>query len=57
MTDLDLGSVDRYIVARGIPMARYEAFGAAGNASNLRWLDLEEMIKRYDSGELHSRVN
>jgi len=38
-------------------MARYEAFGAAGNASNLRWLDLEEMIKRYDSGELHSRVN
>ena len=38
-------------------MARYETFGAAGNASNLRWLDLEEMVKRYDSGELDPRGN
>ena len=32
MTNLDLESSDRYIVARGMPMARYEAFGTAGNA-------------------------
>ena len=57
MTDLDFGSIDRFIVARGMPMARYETFGAAGNASNLRWLDLEEMVKRYDSGELDPRGN
>ena len=33
-------------------VARYEAFGTASNASKLRSLDLEEMVKRYDSGEL-----
>ena len=38
-------------------MACYEAFGAAGNASKLRSLDLEEMAKRYDIGELDPRVN
>lgn len=87
MTDLDFGSIDRYIVARGvlrvstgasqrfmhqnssvfdprkclkettkamseICVARYEAFGTAGNVFKLRSLDLEEMVKRYDSGEL-----
>jgi fructose-bisphosphate aldolase class II len=36
-----------------ICVARYEAFGTAGNAaSKLRSFDLEEMVKRYDSGEL-----
>ncbi|OUU58340.1 MAG: hypothetical protein CBC21_04555 [Proteobacteria bacterium TMED61] len=38
-------------------VARHEAFGAAGNASKLRSLDLEEMVKRYDIGELDPRVN
>jgi len=87
VTDLDFGSIDRYIVARGvlrvstgasqrfmhqnssvfdprkclkettkamseICVARYEAFGTAGNVFKLRSLDLEEMVKRYDSGEL-----
>ena len=40
-----------------ICVARYEAFGTAGNASKIRSLDLEAMVKRYDSGELDPRVN
>lgn len=89
---MDFGSIDRYIVARGVLrvstgasqrfmhqnssvfdprkylkeatkamsencVARHEAFGTAGNASKLRSLDLEEMVKRHDSGELDPRVN
>jgi fructose-bisphosphate aldolase, class II len=92
VTDLDFGSIDRYIVARGVLrvstgasqrfmhqnssvfdlrkclkeatkamsencVARHEAFGTAGNAFKLRSLDLEEMVKRYDNGELDPRVN
>ena len=30
----------------------YEAFGTASNAPKIESLDLEEMVKRYDSGEL-----
>ena len=40
-----------------ICVARYEAFGTAGNASKLRSLNLEEMVKRYDSGELDPTVH
>jgi fructose-bisphosphate aldolase class II len=40
-----------------ICVARYEAFGIAGNASKLRSFDLEEMVKRYDSGELDPTVH
>ena len=90
---MDSGSIDRYIVVRGVLMvstgasrrfmhqnpsafdprkylkeatkamdeicvARYEAFGtAAGNASKIKALDLEDMVKRYDSGELDPTVN
>ena len=89
---MDSGSVDRYIVARGvlvvpagasrclmhqnpsafdprkylkdatkamseICVARYEAFGTAGHASKIRSVDLENVVKRYDSGELDPRVN
>ncbi len=89
---MDSGSIDRYIVARGVLMvstgaicrymhqnpsafdprkylkeatkaineicvARYEAFGTAGNASKMKALDLEDMVKRYDSGELNPTVN
>jgi fructose-bisphosphate aldolase class II len=35
----------------------YEAFGTAGKASKIRSLNLEEMVERYDSGELDPRVN
>ncbi|MGA7801105.1 MAG: class II fructose-bisphosphate aldolase [Gammaproteobacteria bacterium] len=37
--------------------ARYEAFGTAGNASKIKAVDLEAMVKRYQSGELDPRVN
>ncbi len=40
-----------------ICVVRYEAFGTAGNASKIRSLDLEEMVKRYDSGELDPTVH
>ena len=40
-----------------ICVARYEAFGTAGDASKIRSHDLEEIVKRYDSGELDPRVN
>ena len=40
-----------------ICVARYEAFGTAGDASKIRSHDLEEIVKRYDSGELAPRVN
>ena len=40
-----------------ICIVRYEAFGTAGDASKIRSLDLEEMVKRYDSGELDPTVN
>ncbi len=40
-----------------ICVARYEAFGTAGNASKMKALDLEDMVKRYDSGELDPTVN
>ena len=40
-----------------ICIARYEAFGTAGNASKIKAIDLEEMFNRYDSGELDPKVN
>lgn len=36
---------------------RYEAFGTAGNASKIRAINLEDMVTRYDSGELDPKVN
>jgi fructose-bisphosphate aldolase, class II len=38
-------------------VAHYESFGTAGNASKIKALDLEDMAKRYDSGELDPRIN
>ena len=38
-------------------MARYKVFGTAGSASKLRSLDLEEVVKLYDSGELVPTVH
>jgi len=37
--------------------ARYEAFGTAGNASKIKPISLEAMVKRYESGELDPKVN
>jgi len=38
-------------------VARYEAFGAAGNASKIKPMNLEVMFERYLSGELDAKVN
>ena len=40
-----------------IVKSRYEAFGTAGNASKIKPLSLEAMVKRYDKGELEPKVN
>ncbi|MEO5342940.1 MAG: fructose-bisphosphate aldolase class II [Gammaproteobacteria bacterium SHHR-1] len=42
---------------RDICKSRYEAFGAAGNASKIRALSLEKMAGRYKAGELEPQVN
>jgi fructose-bisphosphate aldolase, class II len=42
---------------RDICKARYEAFGTAGNASKIKPLSLEAMVKRYEKGELEPKVN
>ncbi|HNI06910.1 MAG TPA: fructose-1,6-bisphosphate aldolase, partial [Thiobacillaceae bacterium] len=42
----------------GICSARYEAFGAAGQASKIsKVYSLEDMQKRYDKGELDPKIN
>ncbi|TBW50771.1 fructose-bisphosphate aldolase class II [Marinobacter halodurans] len=40
-----------------ICMARYEAFGTAGNASRIKPINLEDMFGRYERGELDPKVN
>ena len=42
---------------KDICKARYEAFGTAGNASKIKAINLDDMVKRYDSGELNPKVN
>jgi fructose-bisphosphate aldolase class II len=42
---------------RDICMARYEAFGTAGNADKIKTLNLEKMAERYAKGQLDPRVN
>ncbi|HSJ47521.1 MAG TPA: class II fructose-bisphosphate aldolase [Gammaproteobacteria bacterium] len=37
--------------------ARYEAFGCAGHASKIKVIALDDMRKRYESGELDPKVN
>ena len=41
---------------KDIAMARYEAFGTAGNASKMKALNLDAMTARYDSGELDPKI-
>ncbi|ABK45708.1 fructose-bisphosphate aldolase [Magnetococcus marinus MC-1] len=43
--------------AYAVCKARYEAFGAAGNASKIKVITMEDMAKRYASGELDPKVN
>ena len=39
-----------------ICVARYEAFGTAGNASKIKALSLDAMFDRYQSGELDAKI-
>ena len=39
-----------------ICIARYEAFGTAGNASKITPISLENMASRYESGEMDPKV-
>ncbi|MGE4535219.1 class II fructose-bisphosphate aldolase [Halomonas sp.] len=41
---------------RELCIARYEAFGTAGNASKIKPINLEAMFERYASGELDPKV-
>lgn len=41
---------------KDICKARYEEFHTAGNASKIKPINLEQMVKRYASGELNPRV-
>lgn len=45
------------IAMRDICIARYEAFGTAGQAHKINALSLEKMALRYKAGELDPRVN
>ena len=42
---------------RDICIARYEAFGTAGNASKIKPISLEGMFQRYAKGELAAKIN
>jgi fructose-bisphosphate aldolase class II len=42
---------------RDVCIARYEAFGTAGNASKIKPISLEGMFQRYASGELAAKVS
>jgi fructose-bisphosphate aldolase class II len=42
---------------RDICIARYEAFGTAGNASRIKPISLDAMFERYARGELDPKVN
>ena len=41
---------------RDLCIARYEAFGAAGNASRIKPVSLEVMYERYARGELDPKI-
>ena len=42
---------------QNIAVARYEAFGTAGNASKIKPISLDAMTDRYDRGELDPKIN
>ena len=41
---------------RDICIARYEAFGTAGNADKIKPISLETMYQRYEAGEMDPRI-
>jgi fructose-bisphosphate aldolase class II len=45
------------IAMKDIAVARYEAFGTAGNASKIKVLSLDAMAERYMRGELDAKIN
>ncbi len=42
---------------RDICKARYDSFGTSGNASKIKPIALDDMVPRYEKGELDPRVN
>ncbi|KFE55151.1 fructose-1,6-bisphosphate aldolase, partial [Pseudomonas syringae] len=42
---------------RDVCIARYEAFGTAGNASKIKPVSLDAMFERYARGELDAKIN
>ncbi len=42
---------------KDICKARYEAFGCAGHAAKIKPISLENMVARYEAGELDVRIN
>ena len=49
--------VDLALLNGDVCIARYEAFGTAGNASKIKPISLEAMYQRYLKGELNAKVN
>ena len=40
-----------------ICIARYEAFGTAGNASKINAISLDDMFEKYQSGALDPKIS
>ncbi|HEX4976023.1 MAG TPA: class II fructose-bisphosphate aldolase, partial [Pseudomonadales bacterium] len=45
------------VAMKAICVARYESFGAAGQASKIKVVSLEKMAQKYASGALNPKVN
>ncbi|WNW12242.1 class II fructose-bisphosphate aldolase [Pseudomonas sp. DTU_2021_1001937_2_SI_NGA_ILE_001] len=45
------------VAMRDVCIARYEAFGTAGNASKIKPISLDRMFERYAKGELDAKIN
>lgn len=45
------------VAMKAICVARYQAFGTAGQAGKIKVVSLEKMAKKYASGELNPKVN
>ena len=45
------------VAMKDICVSRYEVFGTAGWADKIRVTSLEDMVLRYESGELDPQVN
>jgi len=42
---------------QGICKARFESFGSAGHADKIKVISLDDMVGRYNSGELDAKIN